>query len=227
MKCGMYDHQHAVAVGDLHRVAEHRSLRLVPELAEPFDRQLALFAARGVHRVLEAVHRDLAEHGRDLVLEVRGEQREPLGRIGHRLEQATERDRLAEHRRGLGERERRPLVEHALAAREVRVQAVAELVRERQHVAPARRPVEQEVRVMRRHRVRAERCPVACRAGPARRSTGCRRTRARCRRARRRTTRTRRARAPSPRPSRSRSRPRRPKPCGRSRRAGRCRAAGP
>ena len=80
MKCGMYDHHDAVALGDLHRVAEHRVLRVVPELAEPLDRQLALFAARGVHRVLEAVHRDLAEHRRDLILEVRREQREPLGR---------------------------------------------------------------------------------------------------------------------------------------------------
>ena len=36
------------------------------------------------------------------------------------------------------------------------MQPVAELVRERQHVAPACRPVEQHVRVVRRHRVRAE-----------------------------------------------------------------------
>ena len=139
-------------------------LRVVPQLAEPLDRQLALFAPRGVHRVLEAVHRDLAEHRRDLILEVRREQREPLGRIGDRLEEAAERDGLAEHRRGLRERERRRLVEHALPAREVRVQAVAELVREREHVAAARRPVEQQVRVMRRHRVRAERARTLARA---------------------------------------------------------------
>ena len=78
------------------------------------------------------------------------------------FEQAAERDRLAEHRRGLGQRQRRRLVEHALPAREVRVQAVAELVREREHVAAARRPVQQHVRVVRRHRVRAERARAAC-----------------------------------------------------------------
>ena len=111
-------------------------LRRGPQLAEALDRQLPRFPPLGVHRVLEPVHRDLAEHGRDLVLEVRREQREPFVRVGHLLEQTTERHRLAEHRRGLGERERRPLVEDALPAREVRVQSVAELVREREDVAP-------------------------------------------------------------------------------------------
>ena len=81
--------------------------------------------------------------------------------------------------------------------REVRVQSVAELVREREHVAPARRPVQQHVRVVRRHGVRAERARALARHGPARRSTRRRRNAARCRRARPRTTRTRRARAPS------------------------------
>ena len=61
--------------------------------------------------VLEAVHRDLAEHGGDLALEALGEQREPRVGIGRVGEQAAEGDRLAEHRRGLGERERRRLVE--------------------------------------------------------------------------------------------------------------------
>ena len=142
-------------------------LRRGPQLAEALDRQLPRLAALGVHRVLEAVHRDLAEHRRDLVLEVRREQREPFLRVGDLLEQATERDRLAEHRRGLGQRQRRRLVEDALAAREVRVQAVTELVREREHVAPARGPVQQHVRMVRRHRVRAERARAL--PGPGRR----------------------------------------------------------
>ena len=74
---------------------------------------------------------------------------------------------LAEHRRGLGQRERRGLVEDALPAGQVRVQAVTELVGEGQHVAPPRRPVEQQVRVLARHGVGAERAgPLA---GPHRR----------------------------------------------------------
>ncbi len=43
-----------------------------------------------------------------------------------------------------------------LRAGEIGVDAVAELVRQREHVAPACRPVQQDVRVVRRHRVRAE-----------------------------------------------------------------------
>ena len=49
--------------------------------------------------------------------------------------------------------------------REIRVQAVPELVREREDVAPARRPVQQHVRMVRRHRVRAERAGAFSRAG--------------------------------------------------------------
>ena len=55
------------------------------------------------------------------------------------LEQPPEHDRLAEHRRGLGQRQRRALVEDALRRGERGVHAVAELVGERQHVAAARR----------------------------------------------------------------------------------------
>ena len=216
-----------VAVGELDRVAEHRALRLLPQLAESLDRELPFLAPRGVHRVLEAVHRDLTEHRRDLIFEVRREQRQPFRGIGHRLEQAAEGDGLAEHRRGLRERQRGRLVEHPLPAREVRVQAVAELVRERQHVAAARRPVEQQVRVVRRHRVRAERARSLARA--------CGRVDPRVveelprgvGELAARTSRRRRARAPALRSTRSCSRRRRSTPCGRSRRGGRCRAAAP
>ena len=89
------------------------------------DGQLAAVTPLGVHGVLETVHRDLTEDGRDLALEALGQQREPVRRIGGRVEEAAERDGLAEHRRRLRQRERRRLVEHALAARQVRVQAVA------------------------------------------------------------------------------------------------------
>ena len=55
-------------------------LALGPELAEALDRELALLAARGVDAVLELVHRDLAEDGRDLALDGLGEQRRAAGR---------------------------------------------------------------------------------------------------------------------------------------------------
>ena len=129
--------------------------------------QLALLAARGVDEVLEAVHRDLAEDGRDRALDVLGEQRQPRGRRLGGVEQAAEDERLAEHRRGLGERQRRVLLEDAARPGERRVQAVAELVGEREDVAAARRSVEQHVRVHGRDRVGAER--AAALAGPHRR----------------------------------------------------------
>ena len=116
-----------------------------------------------MHRVLEAVHRDLTEDGRDLVFEVRREQREAFGRIGDGLEQASEGDRLAEHRRGLRQRERCRLMEHSLPPGEVCMQSVAQLVRECEDVSPARRPVEQEIRMMGGHRVRAERARTLAR----------------------------------------------------------------
>ncbi len=147
----------AVPLGDLDRRAEHVGLRRRPELAEPIDGQLALLTALRVHGILEAVHRDLPEHRRDLALEALREQREPRRGLGRLGEQTPEGDGLAEHRRGLRERQRRRLMEHALPAGEVRMQPVAELVRERQHVAPTRGPVEQHVGMVRRDRVGAER----------------------------------------------------------------------
>ena len=79
------------------------------------------------------------------------------------VEEAPEGDGLAEHRRGLGEGERRGLVVDALLAREVRVQPVTHLVGEGEHVAAARGPVEQQVRVLARHGVRAERAGTLAR----------------------------------------------------------------
>ncbi len=146
----------AVAVGDLHGVAQQLGLALDPQLAEPLHRQLALAATGGVHEVLEAVHRDLAEDGRDRVLQVLREQRQARGGRGILGQQPPEHDRLGEHRRGLGERQRRALMEHALLGGQREVHAMTELVREREHVAPARGVVEQHVRVHRGHRRGAE-----------------------------------------------------------------------
>ena len=156
--------------------------------------QLALVAPRGVDEVLEAVHRDLAEDRRDRALDRLRQQRQPrLGRR-RRLQQPPEHERLAEHRRGLGQRQRRRHVEDALLAAERGVHAVAELVRQRQHVAAQVRVVEQHVRVHARHARRSRTRRRACRAAPARRSSARRRSAARARRARARTTRRSRAR---------------------------------
>jgi hypothetical protein len=92
------------------------------------------------------MHRHLAEHRGDRALDALGQQREARLRRLRRLQEAPEDDRLAEHRRGLGQRQWRVLVQQALARRERGVHAVAQLVREREHVAAACRPVEQSGR---------------------------------------------------------------------------------
>ena len=135
-----------------------------PQVADAVDAELALLAARGVQRVLEAVHRDLAEDRRDLALERLGEQREARLGVRRRVEQAAEHELLAEHARRLGERQRRALLEEALRPRQRRVHAVAELVGEGQDVAAARGVVEQHVRVDGGDGVRAERAAALVRA---------------------------------------------------------------
>ena len=119
--------------------------------------QLSLAAPRSVYRVLEAVDRDLPERGRKRVLDPAGQKREARLRVVLALEQELEGQRLAEHRRGLGERQRRARVEEAERLRQHAVQAVAELVRKRQDTAPLARVVHEHVRVDVRDGGRAER----------------------------------------------------------------------
>ena len=146
----------AVALGDLDRVAEQLGLGGLPQVADPLHRQLALLAAGRVDGGLELVHRRLAEHGGDRALDVLGQQAQARGgRLGG-VEQTPEHERLAEHRRGLGQRERRVLLERAARSGQRRVQAVAQLVGQREHVAAARGVVEHQVRVRGGDGVRAE-----------------------------------------------------------------------
>ena len=125
-----------VVVRHLDRVAEHPALLGAPELGDALDGQLALLAPAGVDRMLEAVHRDLAEDGRDRVVDPADEQVEQRPRIVLALLQLLEGERLGEDRRRLGERQRRPRVQQAEILGERAVQAVPELVREREHAAP-------------------------------------------------------------------------------------------
>ena len=117
-----------------------------------------------VDRVLEAVHRHLAEHRRNRAVERAREQVEPLRRAGRPLEQALEHDVLAEDRGRLGERQRGGEVVDALRPGQRGVHAVPELVGHHEHVVRARGVVEHHVRVRRGHRVRAERAAALARA---------------------------------------------------------------
>src|ERR1700752_2340454 len=99
-----------IVVGERDRVAEHRPVRVHPELVHALERQLALRAARGVERLLEARHRDLAEHSRERVLELSAEKREPDVGVALLAHEAPEYQHLAEYARSLGGRERRVLL---------------------------------------------------------------------------------------------------------------------
>jgi len=153
----------AVALGELHRITEHRRLRRYQcslkssTASSPCSRRAVCTASS--NRFIA----DLAEHRRDLAFEIFREQREPLRGIGRGREQAPECHRLAEHRRGLGQREWSPLVEHTLRPREGTREPWPSSCASVSTFAPARRPVEQHVRVMRRNRVRARTRPTACR----------------------------------------------------------------
>ncbi len=146
----------AVALGDLDRVAEQLGLRLGPELVDAVDRELAFGATRVVDPVLELVHRDLAEDGRDLALDRLGQQPQAGRRVLGVGQQPAEDDLLGEHRRGLGDGEGRVLVEDPLLARERLVQPMPELVRQGEHVAAAVGVVEHHVGMDRGDRRGAE-----------------------------------------------------------------------
>ena len=106
-------------------------------LAKSSTDELTRRPAPLVDPVLEAVHRDLAEHRRDGAVERLGQEREPGGGVGRVGEQPLEHDRLAEDRRGLGQGQRGRELEQALVAGEVGVDAVPQLVGHDQHVVRA------------------------------------------------------------------------------------------
>jgi len=105
--------------------------------------------------VLEAVHRDLAEDGRERVFDLVAEHRQPHLRIGFLLHHGAEDQHLAKGRGHLGGGQRGVGLQHPLLAREVLVHAVAQLVGQRHHVAGAAGVVHEHVRVHRGDRAGA------------------------------------------------------------------------
>src|SRR5215208_2745762 len=95
-----------IALAEPDRRAEALVLHRHPELAELIRSQLAL-ATHEMDLALEGVEGDLAHDRVDHVLDLRREHRLALNRIGGLLEEAAEGQHLAEHARGLGERQRR------------------------------------------------------------------------------------------------------------------------
>ena len=128
-------------------------------------RQLAL-APRGVQPALEVVEGDLPDHGVDHVLDLRGEEDLARRLVRRRVEQPAEGQHLAEDARRLRERQRRRGQELPLRRRQPLVHAVAELVRQRHHVALLAEVVEQHVGVHVGHRRVREGARRLARASP-------------------------------------------------------------
>ena len=116
-----------------------------------------------MHQVLEAVHCHLAKDGRDRTVDPLRQKTKSSLIVCCLVEQPPEHQRLAEHRRGFRERQRRRELEHPLGLGEGSMKAMAELVGHRQDVALAGGEVQQHVGVNARHRVRAERASALVR----------------------------------------------------------------
>ena len=122
-----------------------------PDLADRVGRQFAL-APRHVHARFEVVEGDLAHHRVQHVLDLARQHGLARGLVGRGLEQRLEGQHLAEHRGGLGQRERRVGHQRALPARQHLVHAVAQLVGQRHDVPHLALVVEQQIGMRRRHR---------------------------------------------------------------------------
>ena len=95
---------------------------------------------------------DLAHDRVDHVLDLLRQQRLPLLGVRGRVEQRLEGQHLAEHGGRLGQRQRRRRQQRPLRRRQHLVHAVAQLVRQRHHVARLALVVHEDVGVRRRHR---------------------------------------------------------------------------
>jgi hypothetical protein len=134
----------------LDRRAQAFGLHLEPQLAQALGRQLA-FLALQMDLALEGEEGDLAHHRVEHVLDLGGQQHLALDRVGGLGQQRLKGQHLAEHRGGLGQRQRGRGHQRALWRGQHLMHAVAELVGERHHVARLALVVEQHVGVGRRH----------------------------------------------------------------------------
>ncbi len=139
-----------VVVVEVECRAEALALNVEPDFAQALDRKLAL-AALGMDPCLELVEGDLPHHGVEHVLDLVGKEDLPRRLVGRGVEHRAEGQHFAEHRGGLGQRQRRVGEQRALHRGEALVAAVAKLVGERHHVARATHVVEHQVGVRARY----------------------------------------------------------------------------
>ena len=106
--------------------------------------------ALGVHGALERIERDLPHHGVDHVLDLAGEQRLALPGVFGLRQQPLEGQHFAEHAGGLGQRQRRRRHQRSVFGRQHLMHAMAELMRQRHHVARLALIVHQHIGMRRR-----------------------------------------------------------------------------
>lgn len=135
-----------VARHELEGIAQRFRLHRHPQRIDVLGRQLAL-GAGGVQLAFEIVEGDLAHDRVDHVLDLAGQQRLALGFVGGLGQQRAEGQHLAEDRGGLGQRQRRRGQQLALCRRQALVDAVAQLMRQRHHVARLAEIVQQHIGV--------------------------------------------------------------------------------
>ena len=116
------------------RRAETVGLHAHPDVADVFGRKLA-FGTAGVQLAFERIERDLSDDRVQHVLDFGREHRAAARFVLGLVEQRAEGQHLAEHGGGFGERQRCGRHERTVRRGKHLVHAMAELMRERHHVA--------------------------------------------------------------------------------------------
>ena len=143
-------------LAERHAAREHGLLGLHPEVAEPVDAQLSVFAPLRMDGLFEPVHGDLPEYGGHRVVDFADEQGKPVGGIFLARKHFPEGEHFAEDRGGFGGRQRRVGLQRALFSRQILMYAVAQFVRQRLHVARFSRKIQENVRMRAGHDAVAE-----------------------------------------------------------------------
>ena len=123
-------------LAQLHRVAEHKLHFALPVVPELVRRQLALLAAVGMDRKLKPVHGGLARDRGERAFDLFCVQSQLVFERS-RLNSLLENKHLAERGRKLGQRQGAVKIQQGLLAGQRRMDAMAQLMRERHHVLHA------------------------------------------------------------------------------------------
>ena len=140
-----------IAGHEFEGIAKAFALHRHPQRVDVFRGQFAL-GAGGMQLAFEIIEGDLAHDRVDHVLDLAGQKRLALGLVGGSGQQRAEGQHLAKDRGRLGQRQRSRGQKLALTGGHALVDAVAQLMRQRHHVARLAQIVQQHIGMHRRHR---------------------------------------------------------------------------